>query len=103
MAAIAASDDVMTPTAVARRAGVSGQWPCTFDEALEAIRAARSPAPTARSAQSCPRHNGPRSHPCSAASKPRPTTTSAFGSACTISRNVSQPCTEGQAPGGTLG
>jgi hypothetical protein len=30
----------MTPTAVARRAGLSRQWLYTFQEALEAIRAA---------------------------------------------------------------
>ena len=42
LAVIAASGEAVTPTAVARRAGVWRQWLYTFDEALEAIHAASS-------------------------------------------------------------
>jgi hypothetical protein len=41
LAILAASGEAVTPTSVARRAGVSRQWLYTFDEALEAIRVAR--------------------------------------------------------------
>jgi hypothetical protein len=49
VAILTASGEAVTPTAVARRAGVSRQWLYTFDEALEAIRAATVPDPPARS------------------------------------------------------
>ena len=39
---LVAENRVVTPTSVARRAGVSRQWLYTFDEALEAIRLAAS-------------------------------------------------------------
>lgn len=45
---LATENQVVTPTSVARRAGVSRQWLYTFDEALEAIRLAASTQPTAR-------------------------------------------------------
>lgn len=41
IAALASAGDDVTPTAVAKRAGVSRQWLYTFDEAREAIWAAR--------------------------------------------------------------
>ena len=37
---LVAENQVVTPTSVARRAGVSRQWLYTFDEALQAIRGA---------------------------------------------------------------
>jgi hypothetical protein len=40
VAALAAAGEAVSPTIVARRARVSRQWLYTFDEALEAIRAA---------------------------------------------------------------
>ena len=39
---LVAENQEVTPTSVARRAGVSRQWLYTFDEALEAIRLAAS-------------------------------------------------------------
>ncbi len=44
---LVAENQVVTPTSVARRAGVSRQWLYTFDEALEAIRRAATTHPTA--------------------------------------------------------
>ena len=44
---LVAEKQVVTPTSVARRAGVSRQWLYTFDEALEAIRSAATTHPTA--------------------------------------------------------
>lgn len=41
IAALAAAGEEVTPTSVARRAGVSRQWLYTVDEAREAIRVAR--------------------------------------------------------------
>ena len=40
-------NQVVSPTSVARRAGVSRQWLYTFDEALEAVRLAASTQRTA--------------------------------------------------------
>ena len=45
IAAIVAENEAVTPTAVARRAGVSRQWLYTFDDALSAIRLAASTRP----------------------------------------------------------
>jgi Family of unknown function (DUF6262) len=45
IAALAAAGDEVTPTSVAKRAGVSRQWLYTVDEAREAIRAARLSEP----------------------------------------------------------
>ena len=44
---LVAENQVVSPTSVARRAGVSRQRLYTFDEALEAIRLAASTQPTA--------------------------------------------------------
>ncbi len=45
--ALVAQGEAITPTAVARRAGVSRQWLYTFDDALSAIRLAASTRPAA--------------------------------------------------------
>lgn len=49
VAILAACGEAVTPTAVARRASVSRQWLYTFDEALEAIRAANAAHHSTRS------------------------------------------------------
>src|SRR5882762_3010014 len=49
VAILAASGAVVTPTAVARRASVARQWLYTFDEGLEAIRAASAADRASRS------------------------------------------------------
>jgi hypothetical protein len=49
VAILAASGEAVTPTAVARRASVSRQWLYTFDEALDAIRAASASGRSTRS------------------------------------------------------